>query len=1117
VTVAGYLRFPHIHRDLVTFIAEDDVWLGPADGGRAWRVSADQAPVSHPHISADGALIAWASQRDGQPEVYVTGTDGGDQRRLTYWGDTGTRVAGWTPDGDVLAISATGQPFSQLTWAYAVPPGAGGTARRLPFGPAASVAMAPGAIALLHGMGRDPAAWKRYRGGTAGRLWLAPSADGRVAGAPFSRVLSELNGQLACPMLIDGRLAFLSDHEGTGNLYSCALDGSDLRRHTDHDGFYARNAATDGSRIVYHRAGDIWLLDSLSAASEPRMIELRLGSPAAGRNQRLISAESHLGGLSCDLAGRGSAVEVRGTVHWLTHRDGPARALSVRPGVRARLPQVLGRTGQVAWVTDADGGDSVEIAAADGSSAGADPRRVAGGAIGRVESMAASPDGRWLAAAARDGRLHVIDVPAGSVTEVAASDNGEVSGLSWSTDSAWLAWSHPGPTPLRQLRMTQPGTGATVEVTDGRFVDTDPVFTMDGLYLAFLSRRNFDPVYDAHFFDLSFPYGYRPFLIPLAAATPSPFGPLIDGRPAGSGRGSDHGDDHDDDEHGEHGEHDEDDGSDQASRGALAANGKGAGRAKPVTVDTDGLASRIVQVPVEEGRYTSLRAIKGGLAWLKVPVTGELGEGRPTATDEEERPLLQRFDLAQRRCTDLVDELDWFTVSGDGTRLVVGDHGKVHLMPATREADPDNPADRVRIDLSRARYQSVPAALWRSAYEEMGRIIRHDFWIPDMAEADWDGALAAYRPLLDRIAGPRDFADLLYEVMGELGSSHAYVVPADAGRPGGRRRVGMLGADLERDPDGSWRVVRILPGESSDPRALSPLASPGAGIAAGDRITAIDGQPLGDEGPGPLLAGAAGKPVELTVVPAGGGQRRRAAVITLRDDRRLRYQDWVAGRRRIVHEQGGGAIGYLHVPDMVSEGWADFHRDLRGEMIRDALIIDVRGNRGGHTSQLVIEKLARRVIGWDVPRGLRPVTYPMDAPRGPVVALADEFAGSDGDIVTAAIKILGLGPVVGARTWGGVIGIDVPFHELADGSEISVPRYATWLSGYGWDVENYGVAPDVEVIPTPDEHAAGTDRQLDTAIRMATEALAAAPAAAAPAVSNRQSRRRPALPPRPGT
>jgi tricorn protease len=239
-------------------------------------------------------------------------------------------------------------------------------------------------------------------------------------------------------------------------------------------------------------------------------------------------------------------------------------------------------------------------------------------------------------------------------------------------------------------------------------------------------------------------------------------------------------------------------------------------------------------------------------------------------------------------------------------------------------------------------------------------------------------------------------------------------------------------------------------------------------------------------------------------------------VSTLKDDRRLRYQDWVASRRLRVRELSGGRIGYLHVPDMVSEGWADFHRDLRGEMVRDALIVDARGNRGGHTSQLVIEKLARRVIGWDAPRGLRPSTYPVDAPRGPVVAIADEFAGSDGDIVTAAIKILHIGPVVGARTWGGVIGIDVPFHELVDGTEISVPRYATWLDGYGWGVENHGVDPDVEVIPSPDDYAAGLDRQLETAVRLARAALEATPPVTAPDRSGRPSKRRPALPPRPG-
>src|SRR6185369_2834213 len=664
----------------------------------------------------------------------------------------------------------------------------------------------------------------------------------------------------------------------------------------------ARNASTDGSRIVYHCAGDLWLLDSLDPDSQPRRLELILGSAAPGRARRVISAETHLGGLSCDYTGRGSAVEVRGTIHWLTHRDGPARALSVTPGVRARLPEVLGGTGLVAWVTDAEGEDAIEIGAADGPLAGLPAasqngssgtggqgtgpgstgqgsdgsasapaggggvRRVAAGAVGRVASMAASPDGKSLAVAARDGRLLVLDVASGELTEVTASDNGEVSGLAWSTDSAWLAWSHPGPSPLRQLRMTRPGTPDIIDITDGRFIDTDPAFTLDGLYLAFLSRRNFDPVYDTHFFDLSFPYGYRPFLVPLAAATPSPFGPLTDGRPA-NGR--------------------DDDGSkpgaDPASPDApatpaagSAAEGDGAAAgagtaadpeagtgstgqasgdrpapdgdaadgktATPVKVDADGLASRVIQVPVEESRYTALSAVKGGLVWLRVPVTGNLGQGGATSSDSSPRRTLQRFDLTQRRVTDLVDELDWYDVSGDGSRLLIGDSGKLTVVPADRKADADNPADRVRVDLSRARYQADPAAIWRCAYEEAGRILRHDFWIPDMGDVDWDGALAQYRPLLDRIAGPRDFSDLLYEVMGELGSSHAYVQPALSGNHGGRRPVGMLGADLDRDPDGGWRVTRILPGESSDPRALSPLAAPGAGITPGDRIMAIDGQ-----------------------------------------------------------------------------------------------------------------------------------------------------------------------------------------------------------------------------------------------------------------------------------
>ena len=635
-------------------------------------------------------------------------------------------------------------------------------------------------------------------------------------------------------------------------------------------------------------------------------------------------------------------VEVRGTVHWLTHKDGPARALHVDPAARARLPRVLGDTGQVVWVTDATGDDALEIAPVEGT-AETESVRLAEGLLGHVTSLAASPDGTTVAAAAHDGRLLAVDVTSGEVTELAASDNGVIEGLSWSPDSAWLAWSQPGHrvhsevdrhririAPISQIA---DGEVQVIDVTDGRFADTSPVFTTDGLYLAFLSERSFDPVYDAQTFDLSFPFGGRPYLVPLAAGTPSPFGPTPDGRPLG-----------------------QENGDDPAAEPA-------------VTVDPDGLAERVVAVPVEEARYRYLRPVKGGLVWLRAPVTGVLGEGGAGPDDDRPRPALQRFDLRKREVKELVGALDWFRVSGDGTRLVVRDHDALRVLPSARKHD--DTGETVTVDVSRARFTADPAALWRHAYDEAGRVLRRDYWTPDMSGVDWDGVLGEYRPLLDRIRSAADFADLLWEVLGELGTSHAYVTAAASGARD-YVPVGQLGADISRDAAGRWVVDRVLPGESSDPRARSPLTAPGVMVRPGDELIAVDGQPVDPRrGPWPLLAGAAGKPVEIVLArgddppepptllaggttpqdpPAPGGthpprpplggtsppKTRRVAVVPLRSDRRLRYQDWVAGRRRLVRELSEGRLGYLHIPDMMGEGWADFHRDLHTEMARDA-------------------------------------------------------------------------------------------------------------------------------------------------------------------------------------
>ncbi|MDL2078003.1 PDZ domain-containing protein [Streptomyces sp. GXMU-J15] len=1056
---AAYLRFPHLHGELVAFTAEDDVWLAPLEGGRAWRVSADNMPVTAPRISPDGTTVAWTSTRDGAPEVHIAPVSGGPATRLTYWG-TRTRVRGWTPDGHVLVTSSRGQASRDRTWAHAVPLD-GGPATTLPYGIVGDVAHGPHTVLLSAVMSLEAAYWKRYRGGRAGKLWIDREGQGE-----FVRLHEELDGNIEYPVWAGERIAFLSDHEGTGALYSSLADGSDLRRHTPVDGFYARHAAGDGTRIVYASAGELWLLDDLDGA-EPRRLDIRLGGQRTDRRPRPVSAAHWFGSAAPDHTARGSAVLVRGAVHWVTHRSGPARALSAEPGVRARRPRTFRVDGEewVVWVTDAEGDDALEFAPATGLAPGATPRRLAAGQLGRVLGLAVAPDGSRAAVASHDGRVLLVERETGEVREVDRSEDGDVSGLVFSPDSAWLAWSHPGPRPLSQLRIANTTDLSVTEATPMRFQDYAPAFTLDGKHLAFLSARSFDPVYDEHVFDLAFVVGSRPYLIPLAATTPSPFGPQRHGR------------------------------SFDAPDKDETPDSEGT----PTTrIDIEGLADRIVPFPVEAARYSGLRAAKDGVLWLRHPVTGELGASRATPDDPDPSSELERYDLVQRRVEHLAADADHFEVSGDGKRVLLWTDGRLKVVPSDRRAPNDDDSDaNITVDLGRIRQTLDPAAEWRQMFEETGRIMRDHFWRSDMSGVDWTGVLDRYRPVLDRVATYDDLIDLLYEVQGELGTSHAYVVPR-GGSGGGRQ--GLLGADISRHADGTWRIDRILPSETSDPQARAPLAAPGVAVRAGDAIVAVGGVPVDPvAGPGPLLVGTAGKPVELTVSPAGGGELRYPVVVPVSDEEPLRYHDWVAGRRAYVHERSGGRLGYLHIPDMQAPGWAQIHRDLRVEVAREGLIVDVRENRGGHTSQLVVEKLARRIVGWVVPRDLPPYAYPLDAPRGPVVAVADEFSGSDGDIVNAAIRALGIGPVVGTRTWGGVIGIDSRYR-LVDGTLITQPKYAIWLEGTGWGVENHGVDPDVEVVQRPQDYAAGRDAQLDEAIDRALQALEDTPAKTPPGV-----------------
>jgi tricorn protease len=1066
----SYLRFPHLSGNLLTFVAEDDVWLAPLDeavrgGARGWRLTSDRTPAVSPRLNPSGTHVAWSAAREGAREAYAVPVDGGPVKRLTYWGSDGFEVSGvrgWLSDTEVLVTGWHEHHAGLRLWPFAVPL-EDGPARELPYGSASDVSVSPqGAVLVGSSLYREPARWKRYGGGTGGKIWYSPD------GTRYERILGEVGNHLVNPAWAAGRVLFMSDHEGAAAVYSALPDGSDVRRHTDHGPYYARHATTDGTRVVYQCAGELWLLDSLESGTEPVKLDVRLGTVRSGRAPFPVSAKTFLGDFGLCKTGRIIAAEVRGTAHWLPVEQGPARALLDRPGVRARIPLILPGTSTVVCVSDADGEDGLDLVPADGG----EPRRILSGELGRVLELAASPDARTLAVSCDDGRLLTVDVESGAAAEITRSTNEEATGLAFSPDSALLAWAE-GWLPeaeAQHIRLVRLADGEITDVTPTRFNDYSPAFTKDGKYLAFLSNRTFDPVYDTQLFDLTFPPGVRPYLVTLAADTPSPFAPELNGRPAKPE------------------EKDKD-----AKKGKDGADDEEETPVEPVRLDLEGLAARVVPFPVQAGNYASLRAADDAVLWLDVPRLGQLGESLVGAEDEHPKSALLSYNLAKRKLGTIVEALDDYAVSADGRRIAYRKDGAFTV----KAADARSEEDAITVDLDRIRVSVDPVAEWRQMYDENWRLMRDNYWRADMGGVDWNAVHARYLPLAGRAGSADDLRDVLWEVGAELNTSHAYVsTPHREFRREAARRLGHLGADLARGEDGTWRITRIVPSETSVADGRSPLEAPGVAAKAGDAIVAVDGRPVEAAGPAALLLGKADQPVELTL-RREGAEDRRVVVVPLEDEYTLRYHDLIRTRRAKVHELSGGRLGYLQVPDMQSYGWAEYHRDMHGELSREGLVFDLRENGGGHTSQLIIEKLTRKIIGWDVSRRSEPLRYPADAPRGPLVAISDEFAGSDGDIATNAFKRYALGPVVGQRTWGGVVGIDSRY-SLVDGTGVTQPKYAFWFDNAAWGVENYGVDPDIEVAYAPHDYAAGHDPQLAEAVRLALEALESTPALTPP-------------------
>ncbi len=1118
----GYYRFPTIAGDTIVFTSDDDLWRVPVSGGVPRRLTAGAGECTHGHLSPDGAWIAYTGREEGPAEVFVIPAEGGEDRRLTFLG-THALVVGWRPDGKAVYFATNARaPFLRLMSLWEVPL-EGGEPRRLPWGPARHVSFAPDGRGVVVGRNTgDPARWKRYRGGTAGELWIDKTGTGR-----FVRLHEEL-GNPTSPMWIGDRIYFIADFEGVGNLYSCRPDGGDLQRQTDHEAYYARQATSDGRRIVYHAGADIYVFDPTSGESQIVPIEWHAAAPQ--RSRRFVDAARFLDGGAIHPSGNAIALTTRGKAFVMGAWAASVVQLGTSQGVRYRWPAFLPDGERIVLVHDAAGEERLCIGPVNADEPLEDLGEMD---FGRVLELVAAPHSDRVAIANHRHELVIVDLAARTARVVDRSPTHAISGLAWSPDGAWLAYSRPLSRSRAAIFLAEALSGEVHQVTDPVLMDQAPSWDPEGRWLYFVSYRYFDPVYDNLHFDLGFPRGGRPCLVTLRDDVPSPFVPTLDGKLAAI--------EEEEETKGAAKEAaNEAEPADEKAEPADEKNDEPKGgkkdqkkdEPKPIRLQLAGIARRVVPFPVPEGRYEQVLGVAGKVMFTSTQPTGAIDRDitSPSGADA----MLEVYDFATQKREMLVDHVSWVVLDRHAKSMLLFTGERLRVV-AAGEKPKDNGHETNRdtgwIELGRVRVDIDPRAEWRQMYREAWRLQRDQFWTEDMSSVDWQRVHDAYRPLLDRVASRAEFSDLLWEMQGELGTSHAYEWGGDY-RPVPRYDQGQLGADFSWDEAArGWRIDRIVDGDPGHDRADSPLRRVGLGIQVGDVLVAVNGHRLDAAfPPEAALVHQARTEVALTFVNREGAaanregaaagedgakrppKNRTVEVRTLASEWAARYREWVDLNRRRVHEATEGRCGYVHLPDMGPAGYAEFHRGWLAESEREALIVDVRNNGGGHVSQLILEKLARRRLGYDVPRWGRPAPYPDNAMAGPIVAITNEIAGSDGDIFSHCFKLMKLGPLIGKRTWGGVIGI-WPRHALVDGTYTTQPEFSFWFEDVGWGVENYGTEPDIEVDIAPHDYAAGEDPQMARALAEIAERLAASPPKA-PDLSMRPNLAPPKLPPR---
>jgi tricorn protease len=1043
------LRFPDIHGNTVVFVHGEDIWTAPAAGGVATRLTVHDGGERFPKFSPDGSLIAFTGDYDGNTDVYVMNVDGGDITRVT-WHPGSDVVVGWHPTKNKILFSSGQASFGRFVRLFLVSPDGTGL-EEVPIHEAAKGSFSPdGGQIAYNRVARAFRTWKRYQGGNEQNVYVYDFASKKDA------KLTDFAGTDRMPMWIGDKIYFSSDRDRVLNIHALDPATGEVTQLTGHKEYDVRRPSEGGDKIVYELGGALWVLDTTTGETQEITVEVRADAPEARPYMKDVSED--ITGVDISPSGKRAVIVARGEVFTVPQKEGPTRNLTGSSGVRDKDAAWSPDGRHIAYISDQTG--EYEIWLTDPMNPAA-ATKLTSHKDGYRHTLRWSPDSKRIAFADQTLRCYVLDVASKKITEVdraeyehvdVSVDLKPIHDFVWSSDSRYLAYSKLTEDLIYQVYVYDVGAGKVRCVSDGLFNDFGPAWSRDGKHLFFISNRRFSPTLGDFEWEMVYKKVAAIYCLTLAKDGEALLAPKSDEEDVAGG--------------------DEDNGRDEDKKDKKKSDDV------EVVIDWDGLAGRIEMLPLERGNYRSLQTGDKALFYLNKD-EGDFNRFEFRRIGPMD---LHRFEFEDREEKTVIEGIGTYRLSDDGKQIVYRKRDEVGIIKASAE---DSKGES--LDVSGLRMRLDPRAEWAQIFDESWRMERDFYYESNMHGLDWPAMREKYGRLVPSASCRQDLRFIVGELIGELNTSHTYVYGGDRRRQPERVNVGMLGVDWEIDERaGRYRFKKIYLVPDWTRQVIHGFA------VTADRNVYSYFQGLAGEQVR-ILVGSKAPKNDAGLPTADGKDVREYVVEPLRGERTLRYLDWVEHNRAVCNAESDGQIGYIHLPDTYMGSAREFPKYYYSQLRKKGLVIDGRFNGGGLDPFIFLHRLRTEPLAYWTRRYSHDQTIPdFTINNAHMVCLTNRQAGSGGDMLPMQFQMLEMGPVIGTRTWGGLVGVSM-FYPMIDGGGLTCPDYRIYTPDGRWIVENEGVTPDIVVDLDPAEVFSGYDAQLMKGIEELKKAMAADP------------------------